>query len=102
MLNAHPEVAIGMERYKRVVSGGIDQLSADLFTKERFFDFSDGFTNQDPEEAARWGVDYAALAAPGSARAASAILDDRSCRPPWRDVACGLVAPTAQAGELSW
>jgi hypothetical protein len=63
VLNAHPEIAIGMERYKRVVSGGIDRLSPELFTKERFFDFSDGETNQDPEEAARWGVDYAALEA---------------------------------------
>lgn len=61
VLNAHPEVVVGMERYKRIVSGGIDRLSPELFTKERFFDFSDGETNQDPEEAARWGVDYAAL-----------------------------------------
>lgn len=63
VLNAHPEVVVGMERYKRVVSGGIDRLGPELFTKERFFDFSDGETNQDPEEAARWGVDYAALEA---------------------------------------
>lgn len=61
VLNAHPEVVVGMERYKRVVSGGIDRLSPELFTKERFFDFSDGETNQDPAEALRWGVDYAAL-----------------------------------------
>lgn len=63
VMNAHPEVVIGMERYKRVVSGGIDRLGPELFEKERFFDFSDGLTNQDPEEAARWGVDYAALEA---------------------------------------
>lgn len=63
VLNAHPEVVVGMERYKRVVSGGIDRLTPALFTKARFFDFSDGETNQDPEEAARWGVDYAALEA---------------------------------------
>lgn len=63
VMNAHPEVVVGMERYKRVVSGGIDRLAPELFTRERFFDFSDGETNQDPEEAARWGVDYAALEA---------------------------------------
>ena len=63
VLNAHPEVVVGMERYKRVFSGGIDRLSPELFTRDRFFDFSDGETNQDPEEAARWGVDYAALEA---------------------------------------
>lgn len=63
VVNAHPDVVVGMERYKRVVSGGIDRLTPELFTRERFFDFSDGETNQDPEEAARWGVDYAALEA---------------------------------------
>lgn len=63
VMNAHPEVVIGMERYKRIVSGGIDRLSPELFTKARFFDFSGDETNQDPEEAARWGVDYAALEA---------------------------------------
>jgi Sulfotransferase family len=63
VLNAHPEVVVGMERYKRLYSKEIDQLSPELFTRERFFDFSDGFTNQDPDEAARWGVDYAALEA---------------------------------------
>ena len=63
VMNAHPEIVVGMERYKRVLSGGIDRLAPELFTRERFFDFSDGETNQDPEEAARWGVDYAALEA---------------------------------------
>jgi len=63
VMNAHPEVVVGMERYKRIVSGGIDRLSPELFTRERFFDFSDGETNQDPEEAARWGIDYGALEA---------------------------------------
>ena len=63
VLNAHPEVVVGMERYKRVISGGIDRLTRDLFTKDRFFDFSDGETNQHPEVAARWGVDYGALEA---------------------------------------
>lgn len=62
-LNTHPQVAVGMERYKRLYSSGVDRLAPELFTRERFFDFSDGFTNQDPEEAARWGVDYAALEA---------------------------------------
>lgn len=62
-MNSHPDVAIGMERYKRLYSKEIDRLTPELFTRERFFDFSDGFTNQDPEEAARWGVDYAALEA---------------------------------------
>ncbi|WP_243059002.1 sulfotransferase [Nocardioides sp. SR21] len=61
VLNAHPEVAIGMERYKRLLNGQIDLLRPELFDQERFFDFSDGLTNQDPEEAARWGVDYAAI-----------------------------------------
>lgn len=61
VLNAHPEVAIGMERYKRVLNGRIDLLTPGLFDKDRFFDFSDGLTNQDPAEAARWGVDYAAI-----------------------------------------
>ena len=61
VVNAHPEVVVGHERYKRVISGGIDRLAPELFTRERFFDFSDGETNQDPEEALRWGIDYAAL-----------------------------------------
>ena len=62
VMNTHPEVVVGMERYKRLFSRGIDQLAPALFSRERFFDFTDGHTNQDPEEAARWGVDYAALA----------------------------------------
>ena len=63
VMNAHPDVAVGMERYKRLWSSGVERLTADLFEADRFFDFSDGLTNQDPREAARWGIDYAALRA---------------------------------------
>lgn len=63
VVNSHPDIAVGMERYKRLYSKDVDRLTPELFARERFFDFSDGFTNQDPEEAARWGVDYAALEA---------------------------------------
>ena len=42
---AHPEVAIGMERFKRPLRDRSWRYSPDLFTAERFFDFSDGATN---------------------------------------------------------
>ena len=63
VMNAHPEVVIGVERYKRLFSSEMVELSVELFTPERFFDFSDGFTDHGPEEAARSGVDYPALQA---------------------------------------
>lgn len=63
VLSAHPEIALGMERYKRLWSGGVDQITADLFEKDRFFDFSDGLTNLTPEVGERWSTNYAELEA---------------------------------------
>ena len=63
VLVAHPGIALGMERYKRLWNGGSGQITADLFQKERFFDFSDGFTNLTPDAGESWRERYAELEA---------------------------------------
>lgn len=63
LLNAHPKVAIGMERYKSLWRERIDEIQPDFFERERFFDFSDGLTNITPQGASRWGAMYTQLAA---------------------------------------
>ena len=75
-----------MERYKRVVSGGIDRLGPELFEKERFFDFTDGETNQDPEEAG-WASTTRHLEAKWDCDPRRRQDDHRALRPRARAVA---------------
>lgn len=49
VLGAHPEIAVGMERYKKLWGAEIGSITPDLFERERFFDFSDGLTNITPD-----------------------------------------------------
>ncbi len=62
VLSAHPEVVLGMERYKRLWARA-EEITTDLFVKERFFDFSDGLTNLTPDVGERWSINYAELEA---------------------------------------
>ena len=62
VLNGHGQIAIGMERFKRVSAGKTTKLTPDMFTRERFFDFDDGWTNVTPDADPRWAKLYAALA----------------------------------------
>lgn len=65
VLNAHPDLAIGMERYQRLWSPErIGELQPPLFEGDRFFDFSDGLTSNAPSRAPDggvWGRFYADL-----------------------------------------
>lgn len=65
VLNAHPDIALGMERYQRLWSPErIGELQPPLFEAERFFDFSDRLTSNAPSRAADggvWGRFYSAL-----------------------------------------
>ncbi len=64
ILTAHPAVAIGMERYKFRFRADSDRpLTREDFTRERFFDFTDGATNLTPDADPRWQAHYAALEA---------------------------------------
>lgn len=58
LLSTHPRVVIGQERYKALWGSRIGELTADCFTRERFFDFSDGLTNIVPDAEERWRVHY--------------------------------------------
>ncbi len=44
LLNLHPDVVIGLERYKGLL-GRTKDVTLDLFEKERFFDFREGETD---------------------------------------------------------
>ena len=64
VLNAHPRIALGMERYQRLWSPErIGELRPGLFERERFFDFSDALTTNAPvgRAAAKWDTYYAEL-----------------------------------------
>jgi sulfotransferase family protein len=50
----HPEIVMGMERFKGLWGPRIDEMSPELFERERFFDFSDGLTNIRPDVDPRW------------------------------------------------
>lgn len=64
ILASHPEVALGVERYKRLWLGrGIETLTPELFERDRFFDFSDGLTNLVPEQFPQWAAYYERMAA---------------------------------------
>lgn len=62
VLAAHPEIALGVERYKGLW-GDLDRMGPELFARERFFDFEDGLTNLRPQDARRWQEHYARMAA---------------------------------------
>ena len=62
-LVGHAEVALGVERYKRLYPRDEEPVTADLFEESRFFAFSDGLTNLTPEQAPEWAPHYAAMRA---------------------------------------
>ncbi|CAN5682084.1 hypothetical protein BH11ACT8_BH11ACT8_23950 [soil metagenome] len=49
VLGAHPNIAVGMERFKRLWGDRIAEITPERFERDRFFDFSDGCTNITPE-----------------------------------------------------
>lgn len=61
VIAAHPEVALGVERYKRLYPRDDQPVTAALFEEQRFFDFSDELTNLTPELAPEWGPHYEAM-----------------------------------------
>jgi hypothetical protein len=64
IMASHPEVALGVERYKRLWLGPtIETLTPELFERDRFFDFSDGLTNLVPERYPKWAAYYTRMAA---------------------------------------
>jgi hypothetical protein len=64
LFDAHPRVAVGMERFKRAGQlPGSTPLGPQHFTRERFFDFSDGLTNVTPDASPRWRSLYDGLEA---------------------------------------
>ncbi len=60
---AHADIALGVERYKRLYPRDEEPVTADLFEEGRFFDFTDGLTNLTPEQAPEWAPHYAAMRA---------------------------------------
>jgi hypothetical protein len=69
VLVAHDEIAMGVERYKRLYPRDEEPVTAELFEEGRFFDFSDDLTNLTPERAPEWAPHYEAMRAKwGSAR----------------------------------
>ncbi len=60
---AHPQVALGVERYKRLYPRDDEPVTRSLFERERFFDFSDGLTNLTPDAAPEWAPHYDAMRA---------------------------------------
>jgi Sulfotransferase family len=60
VLNAHPLVCVGLERYKfHCYHGG--GFGPNLFDKDRFFDFQEGDTNLLPEADKTYATLYAAM-----------------------------------------
>jgi hypothetical protein len=69
VFSAHPEIALGVERYKRLYPRDDQPVTAELFEEARFFDFGDGLTNLTPEQAPEWASHYDAMRAKwGTAR----------------------------------
>ncbi len=58
LLNLHPDVVIGLERYKSII-GKMREVPAELFEEERFFDFRAGETDFMPGNKADADVFYA-------------------------------------------
>jgi hypothetical protein len=63
VVSAHPEVALGVERYKRLYPRDDEPVTAELFEEQRFFDFGDGLTNLTPDQAPEWAPHYEAMRA---------------------------------------
>jgi hypothetical protein len=63
VLVAHEQVALGVERFKRLYPRDEEPVTAELFEESRFFDFSDGLTNLTPAQAPEWAPHYAAMRA---------------------------------------
>lgn len=62
VLSSHPDIALGVERFKRLYP--LDEpVSADLFSRARFFDFSDELTNLTPHSSPQWAKHYATMEA---------------------------------------
>jgi len=60
IINSHPQIGIGMERFKNITTGRTKHLLVpELFAEDRFFDFADGLTNFVPgkSEAMSWYYD---------------------------------------------
>ncbi|WP_300406784.1 sulfotransferase [Nocardioides sp.] len=49
ILGNHPDIAVGMERYKRLWGERIGELGPEHFERDRFFDYRDGLTNITPD-----------------------------------------------------
>jgi len=58
VFSAHPQIVLGVERYKWLYLRNEVAITAALFTRERFFDFSDEATNVTPEIGEGWAVHY--------------------------------------------
>jgi hypothetical protein len=54
----HPQIVMGMERYKNVWRYDIDDLTPEKLEREAFFDFTDGYTNITPAVDPRWAAYY--------------------------------------------
>jgi len=63
VLAAHDEVALGVERFKRLYPRDDEPVTPDLFVEQRFFDFGDELTNLTPEQAPEWASHYEAMRA---------------------------------------
>lgn len=61
LLNAHPHICLGMERYKLKFLRG-SRFEGNEFTQERFFDFQPGDTNILPGLSSRWRILYEQIA----------------------------------------
>ncbi len=63
VLAAHAEIALGVERFKRLYPRDDEPVTAELFEEQRFFDFGDGLTNLTPDQAPEWASHYEAMRA---------------------------------------
>ncbi len=56
---AHPQIVLGVERFKKLWGPRIAELTPDLIgERDRFFDFDDGLTNLRPDVDRRWTEHY--------------------------------------------
>jgi hypothetical protein len=63
VLVAHREIALGVERFKRLYPRDEEPVTAALFEEQRFFDFGDDLTNLTPQQAPEWAAHYEAMRA---------------------------------------
>ena len=63
VLASHADIALGVERFKRLYPRDEEPVTAELFEEQRFFDFTDGLTNLTPEQAPEWVPHYEAMRA---------------------------------------